>query len=153
MKVVVGRKLHPGKLGRLRDQGDVAAPELKDRVIARNPEMLRCAVDGVEESVLDPEVDELQHEPVGDRFQRRGPDVVRHACAMAKEIRQPGRLHDPDERDLKNAAGHRDGHVGAGDDRGGLKLLETGDFAIDALDQFGIGEGRAQTSRHGPLWR
>ena len=87
--------------------------------------MLRCAVNGVEESVLNPEVDEPQHEPVGHSFQRRGPEVIRHACAMAEEVRQPSRLDDPDEGDIKNAAGHRDCHVRACDYGGGFE------FALD----------------------
>ena len=49
-EIVSGRQFDPGKLGRLRDQRNVAAPELEDRIIARNPEMFCCPVDGIEES-------------------------------------------------------------------------------------------------------
>ena len=140
-EIVLGWQLDAGKLGRLRNEGNVAAPELEDRVIAWNPKVFGGTVDRVEKSVPDPEVDELQHGPVCDRFQWSGPDVIRHACAVAKEVRQPGRLHDPDEGCLENPARHRDGNVGAGDDRGRLKLLETGQLVLDALDQFRISEG------------
>jgi len=45
--------------------------------------------------------------------------VIRHAGAMAKEIREPGRLNDPDEGRLKITARHRDGYIGPGDTTAG----------------------------------
>ena len=106
--------------------------------------MFCSAVDGVEKSVPDPEVDELENRPVGDRLQRSRRDVIRHARAVAEEVGEPGRLHDPDEGYVKNSAGNWDGHIGPGDDCSGLKRLEAGSLVVDALDEFGIGEGRRE---------
>ena len=63
--------------------------------------MVCGSIDGIQKSMLDPEVDELHHEPVGGRFHRRGPDFIRHPRAMAKEVRKPVRLNYPNEGVLR----------------------------------------------------
>ena len=89
----------------------------------------------------DPEVNELHHRPVGDRFQRQGPDAIRHARAMAKEVREPGRLNHPNEWSFQNPASDRDGQVSPGNNRGRLEFLEMGNLVDYALNNFTVREG------------
>ena len=60
---------------------------------------------------------------------------------MAKEVREPGGLNHPNERNLKNPASNRDGHVRPGDDRDRLEFLETGNLVVYTLDHLTIGKG------------
>ena len=92
-------------------------------------EMICCPIDRIKKSVLNPEVNEPHDEPVGNRLQQRGPHVIRHTSPVAKEVGQPGRLDDPNERDMKNPACYRYGHVRAGDDNGRLYFLKAFELA------------------------
>lgn len=82
--------------------------------------------------------------PGRDRSERSEPDAIRHARAMAKKVRKPARLNDPNEWSLKNPARNRDGQVRPGSEGGRLKVLETGHPVVYALDPLTVGEGRHQ---------
>ena len=66
----------------------------------------------IHEAVPDPEIDKRQDAPVGNGLNPSRPQMVRHARAVLKEIREPSRLYDPCERNILHTA--RDGNRGIG---------------------------------------
>jgi hypothetical protein len=58
-----------------------------------------------------------------------------------KEVREPGRLHDPDERNVEHPTGNWNRRIRPGNDRDGVKPLENGNFVVDTLDHFCISKG------------
>jgi putative transposase len=103
---VIRRKLDAGEFRGLGYERDVTPPELENGVITWNSKMSGSAIDGVQKSMPDPEVNESENEPVGDRLQRSGLEVICHAGSMTEKVRQPSGLNDPDQRDLENPASH-----------------------------------------------
>ena len=83
---MIGRQFDSGESGRLRDQGNVAAPVIENRFVSWNAEVFGGMVHRIQEAVLDPEVDKRQDAPVSNRLDGRRPHVVRHAYAVLKEI-------------------------------------------------------------------
>src|ERR1700735_293715 len=102
---MIGRKCDAGESGRLRNQGYIAAPVIEDRIVSWNAKMPGSAVHGIQKEMLYPQLDERQDTAVGNGLERSGTQAVRDAATFLKEIRQPGRLHNPDERNLHNTAG------------------------------------------------
>lgn len=90
----------------------------------------------------DPKIDKREDAAVGNRLQKGRPHMVRHACAVLKEVREPGGLHNPDKGDVQDTAGDGNRGVGPGDSCDGGKLFENGDFVLDPLDHLGVSEGR-----------
>ena len=63
---------------------------------------------------------------------------------MAEEVREPGRLNNPNKGDLENSACHRDGDVGPGNNSDGAEPLEAHKLVFHALDHFLTREGRGK---------
>ena len=66
----------------------------------------------IREAMPDPEIDKRQDAPVGNGLNPSRPQMIRHARAVLKEIREPSRLYDPCERNIQHTA--RDGNRGIG---------------------------------------
>lgn len=59
-----------------------------------------------------------------------GNDLRRAGVSLAKEVREPGPVNNPNEWSLKNPANDRDGQVRPGNGGGTLKVLETGNLVV-----------------------
>jgi hypothetical protein len=82
-------------------------PVVDNRVVSLNAIMFCRMVHRIHEAVPDPEIDKRQDAPVGNDLNPSRPQMVRHARAVLKEIREPSRLYDPCERNIQHPA--RDG--------------------------------------------
>ena len=96
----------------------------------------------IQKAVPDPEIDKYEDAGVGDRLDRAGAHVVRHARAVFKESREPSGLHDPNKGKIEHSAGNWNRWIRASDDRNRGQSLENRDFVFDSPDHLGIGESR-----------
>src|SRR6516164_1409170 len=139
---MVGRQFDAGESGRFSDESNVAAPVIEDRFVSWNAKVFGGMVHGIQEAVPDPEIDKRQYALVGSGLDGGRPYVVRHTCAVLKEIREPSGLYYPNERKPEHAAGDGNRWVRPGNDGNGRESLQNGGFVLDALNHLGIGECR-----------
>ena len=87
-------------------------PVVDNRVVSLNANMFCRMVHRIREAMPDPEIDKRQDAPVGNGLNPSRPQMIRHARAVLKEIREPSRLYDPCERNIQHTG--RDGNRGIG---------------------------------------
>ncbi len=144
VKKLIGRQLDVGKSRRLCDQGNVTTPVIEDRFVSWDPKVFGGMVHRIQETVLDPEVNKRQYAAVGNGLDGGRPHVVRHTCAVFKEIREPCRLYDPNERNVENSTGDRNRWIRPGDNGNWCEPLENGNFVLDTLNHLRIGKRRRE---------
>jgi hypothetical protein len=144
---MIGRQFDTGKSGRLRDQRNITAPVIENRIVTRNTEMFCCVVYRVQEPMLHPEIDKRQDAPIGNGLDSgsRTRSVMPAPCSKKSgsqvdcTTQTRGML-----RNVEHAAGDWNRRVRPGDNGNRREPLESDDFVLNTLNHLRIRERRRE---------